>query len=171
MKKKGFTLLEVLVTAVISAITVGGVVVFLVTSTKLNDEINNELKAQNFFALAAEQISLDVKRSRVVDWVPSNSSLITLRNEKGNFIVAYRFLDSKLERQVEENGEWKDMFPYYPNKTVTGDFSNPDNNTELISFNIQMVVKTTGGNTVFDSGRLYFHSKARNRPFNNEFYN
>lgn len=92
MKKKGFTLIEILVTAIISSIVLLGIVSVIVVSNKVVNRSVLESQMQSNGQMLLETIGDDVKRGIVL---ASTGTGMTIRDSVGVF-ATYTFADGKL---------------------------------------------------------------------------
>lgn len=87
--KKGFTLIEVLVTSIILAFVLSGAAMFLILSSRFSEEGINEAFLQSNLNLTLKRISTDVKNGYSVG-VP-NEKTIEIKDRSGNTINTWVF--------------------------------------------------------------------------------
>jgi prepilin-type N-terminal cleavage/methylation domain-containing protein len=101
LKQNGFTLVELLVTMVISAVLLTAVISFSRTSINLNTNINNDANSTNQLKNAFNYISQDVEQAGLVKTTNPNSFPLTLSwfQNTANKIVTYSLVNGGLQRQ------------------------------------------------------------------------
>ncbi|MCK5759819.1 MAG: prepilin-type N-terminal cleavage/methylation domain-containing protein [Candidatus Delongbacteria bacterium] len=77
MKNKGFTLIEVLVTALIASIAIGGIMYFIAMSNRVMIKSTNEARAQSATLFVMNKIGNDVKAGALIESKGDNGFLIS----------------------------------------------------------------------------------------------
>jgi len=115
MKRKGFTLIEVLVTAIISSIILMGIVSVIVVSNKVVNRSVLESQMQSSGLSLLETIGDDVKRGIVL--ASADSLEMTIRDSVGVF-ATYKFSDGKLLKNEKEMNVFADSYEMSGNFAV-----------------------------------------------------
>jgi len=97
MKRKAFTLIEVLITSLILAMVLTGVGTYLVFSTRIISESASQSMAQSYVQRVYGQIQRDVHNGAVIDYI--SDAHFSVRDIDGTAILCeYKMEDGVLKR-------------------------------------------------------------------------
>lgn len=89
MKKKGFTLIEVVIAMFISTLVIFGVITAYLNGVTLMSQNGKQLRAQQEGILTMNQICDSVRESIGLDVLEFSPPLLWSNTEQGNFLVTY----------------------------------------------------------------------------------
>ncbi len=166
---KAFTLLEVLVTSLISAIVLTGVGLFISQSVTFSNEINMNTKAHASMSLVSRMICDDIKMSEEYVAATAGANKIRLSyyddTIKDSICTSYFFNSNKLMRKEWEakDGEPEtsgtELIKFAEVEFTDGTFYNEGNFTVRMDFDVTISHK----NNTSETGNHIFYAKQRNK--------
>lgn len=94
-KRKGFSLIEMLTTSLIAVIIMGGISMYIITSSRILARGVAEAKAQSNLTRIIEMISDDIKEGSLLTTL-TDSSQIAIKKMNGTVLNQYKFKNKKL---------------------------------------------------------------------------
>ena len=122
MKNKGFTLIEVLVTALIASIVIGGIMYFIAMSNKVMIKSTNEARVQSATLFVMNKISNDVKAGALIESKGDNGFLIS--SPDGTPMFLWGMPGGKIYRKdfIAGSGGFIKFLPGLPDYWMKGTF-------------------------------------------------
>lgn len=128
-KIKGFTLIEVLVTSIISVIVMTGIVMFFTILFRLNNDAIAEMSVQDTSNLIYSELASKMRMARNIDVISSDQKSIRINNKDGTNIE-YQFTDTG----IKKNGNYI-VLPSVGTVKIEGVFDNvQDTGYKMIKF-------------------------------------
>lgn len=177
MNHKLFTLVEVLVTSLITGFILAGVATYLLVTYDFNNKINYQTMVHSILENSGREIEESVKKGSVLAFYNQDVSLLPdsafqeiaiYRNNESGVKEFYKgYLLEKDENitklyRTNEAGNKTGEVVTYANADFSGStfFKKPESNV-FISFDLQIVLYNKD-KKVYESEKLYFYAKCRN---------
>jgi len=132
-KIKGFTLVEVLVTSIISVIVIAGIVMFFTILIRLSNDAIAELSVQDTSNLIYSELASKMRMAKNIDVISSDQKSIRINNKDGTS-VEYQFTGTG----IKKNGNYM-VLPSVGTIKIEGEFDNvQDTGYKMIKFNFKI---------------------------------
>jgi len=107
--KKGFTLVEVLVTSIILGFVLTGVGMFLIMTARISEQANVDVRSQNNLNLVFNNIANEVLVAKTVNASKSNKdSLYITKTDDSKIIYLFDRTNKKIRKKIG-SGAFKDL--------------------------------------------------------------